>query len=396
VVAALCDASQLKVNEWMANPASGDDWFEIYNPNPQPVALAGLWLSDDLVNRLKQEIPPLSFMASGLYGFQRFWADGHPELGANHVSFQLKASGEAVALSAASGALIDGLAFGAQAVGVSQGRLPDGGATVVSFPGTDTPGDSNYLPIQGVILNEVLSHASAPLEQAIELQNTNAAPANIGGWYLSNAKHTLKRYRIPNNTIIPANGYIVFYEYQFNALGDPNRFSLNAALGDQVYLSVADGNGNLTGYRAVMSFGPAENATSFGRYVTTVGEPHFVAMSTRTFGVDNPDTVQQFRTGTGLPNAYPKVGPIVISEIMYHPPDVGGLDDTLDEFIELHNITASTQPLYHPTFPSNTWELKNAVSFTFPTNLSIAPNDFLLVVSFDPADAAQLSAFRTK
>ncbi|PYJ01968.1 MAG: hypothetical protein DME25_17135, partial [Verrucomicrobia bacterium] len=29
----LGDPMALKVNEWMANPASGDDWFEIYNPN---------------------------------------------------------------------------------------------------------------------------------------------------------------------------------------------------------------------------------------------------------------------------------------------------------------------------------------------------------------------------
>ena len=38
--------SNLKVNEWMANPASGSDWFELYNPDANPVALAGLYLSD--------------------------------------------------------------------------------------------------------------------------------------------------------------------------------------------------------------------------------------------------------------------------------------------------------------------------------------------------------------
>ena len=32
--------SGLRVNEWMANPASGDDWFEIYNMGASPVATA--------------------------------------------------------------------------------------------------------------------------------------------------------------------------------------------------------------------------------------------------------------------------------------------------------------------------------------------------------------------
>src|SRR5439155_7984820 len=42
----LGDAARLKVNEWMANPEPGkDDWFEIYNPNPLPVALGGLYLT---------------------------------------------------------------------------------------------------------------------------------------------------------------------------------------------------------------------------------------------------------------------------------------------------------------------------------------------------------------
>jgi hypothetical protein len=144
-----------------------------------------------------------------------------------------------------------------------------------------------------------------------------------------------------------------------------------------------------------VSFGAAENAVSFGRYVTSVGESHFVAMGTLTFGSDTPDTVLDFRQGQGTNNAYPKVGPIVISEIMYHPPDLNGTnDDTINEYIELRNISSTNQPLYHPGFPTNSWRLRDAVSFTFPPGASMAPNGLLLVVPFDPADTAQLNAFR--
>src|SRR5204863_6146476 len=53
IAAQLASASAVRVNEWMAIPNSGDDWFELFNPNAQPVALGGLYLTDDL-NDLKR------------------------------------------------------------------------------------------------------------------------------------------------------------------------------------------------------------------------------------------------------------------------------------------------------------------------------------------------------
>src|SRR6185436_18410297 len=119
--------------------------------------------------------------------------------------------------------------------------------------------------------------------------------------------------------------------------GRPPYFGLDSLHGDQVYLFTADGAGNLTGYRTGAEFGPAANGVSFGRFQTSVGVD-FTALGVRTFGADAPATVDQFRTGAGLTNAYPLVGPVVISEIMYHPPDAGTNDNVLDEFIELRNI----------------------------------------------------------
>jgi hypothetical protein len=396
-------AVSLKLNEWMANPKSGDDdWFELYNPNAQPVALGGLHLSDLLTtpaNRMKHRIAPLSFIGIGGWAYQRFVADGNVGAGPDHVGFNLNKDGEQIGLSTATGALIDGITFGVQAQAVSQGRLPDGAANIVSFPGTASPGDPNYQLLTNVVINEVLTHTDAPFEDAIELRNLSGVSVNIGGWYLSDAKHDLKKFRIPNGTVLPPNGFKVFYEYQFNDITNNPAFAfaLSSVNGDEVYLGQTTTNDALTGYRAQASFGAAENGIPFTRYVTSVGEAHFVAESARTFGVDAPETVEQFRTGTGLPNAYPKVGPIVISEIMYHPPDIGGTnDDTLNEFIELRNIGSMTVPLYDPIFPSNVWKLKDAVSFSFPPNTSIAADGLLLVVSFDPADTAQLNAFRSK
>jgi hypothetical protein len=146
IAASLGDPQALKINEWMADPLFGSDWFEVYNPNPAPVDLSGLHLSDNVSDPLKHVLPPLSFVGNAAYAFQKFEADESLEAGADHVSFKLSASGESLVLSTANGVLIDGISFGPQMTGISQGRLPDGGRTVVAFSRSASPGSSNYLP----------------------------------------------------------------------------------------------------------------------------------------------------------------------------------------------------------------------------------------------------------
>ena len=73
------------------SPASGADWFELFNPSAQPVDLSGLYLTDDLNNRLKfPPLPARSYIAAGLDGFIKFIADNDTTAGADHVPFALK------------------------------------------------------------------------------------------------------------------------------------------------------------------------------------------------------------------------------------------------------------------------------------------------------------------
>ena len=58
-----------------------------------------------------------------------------------------------------------------------------------------------------VLINEILSHTDLPQTDVIELYNPNSEPANIGGWYLTDDFLIPKKYRIPNGTVIPGNGY---------------------------------------------------------------------------------------------------------------------------------------------------------------------------------------------
>ncbi|HMJ89161.1 MAG TPA: lamin tail domain-containing protein, partial [Candidatus Acidoferrum sp.] len=339
----------LKVNEWMADPESGEDWFEIYNPSPLPVALGGLYLSDSTANRTKHQIAPLSFIGTSTNGYLQFHADNVIGAGADHVGFSLNDEGEAVAISTTNGTLIDGFTFGQQVFGVSQGRFPDGAVTTNAFPGTASPAAPNWRKLATVAINEVLTHTDEPFEDAVELRNLTGTAIDIGGWWLSDDDSELRKFQVPSPTVIPANGFVVIYESAFT---NPESAAIAFALGsggDEVVLS-ASSNSVLTGFRARVDFGAAANGVSFGRYVTSDGRDEFVPMSTRSFGVDDPGSVAEFRLGTGKTNAYPRVGPIVISEVMYHPPEIGTNDNTRDEFVELRNITTAAVPLYDVSF----------------------------------------------
>ncbi len=400
--ASLGSVGALRVNEWMAVPLSGDDWFELFNTDSQPVDLGGLFVTDDpsSVGLVRNPIAPLSFIDGRKW--VRFVADGGVAKGREHVAFSLDGQGETLRLYTTNLALIDAIDFGLQTSGVSQGRLPDGAAGIVWFTATPTPNGANYLPLDEVVINEVLAHTDPPLEDAIELFNPGAANVAIGGWYLSDTASDLKRYRIPDGATVPAGGYRVFYQNQFGpADGEsdaPPLFTLNSAHGDQVHLSEADALGNLTGRRASISFGASSNGVAIGRWPTSVGVD-FTAMASRTFGVDSPSTVAEFRTGSGKTNSLPLVGPVVIHEILYHPAPLGpgepvGADA---EFIELHNLSASAVALYDPVRPTNVWQLADGVRFNFPANTSIPAGGHLVVVPFDPVtNAAAKAAFQSR
>ena len=231
-------------------------------------------------------------------------------------------------------------------------------------PGLDDPSAN----IPTILINEILTHTDLPAVDTIELHNPNAFPVNIGHWYLTDRRTTPKKFRIPAPTTIPAGGFVTFDESDFNPVPgvDPS-FSLSSH-GDEVYLFSGDAAGNLTGYSHGFTFLAAANGVSFGRYLTSTGEPHYPPQATLTLGA---------------PNTGPRVGPIVIDEIHYQPP-VGDA-----EFLELRNLTASTVPLYNVEYPDLVWRV-NGIDFTFPPGTQIPPNGLVLIVSGDPG------AFRTK
>jgi hypothetical protein len=362
----------LSINEWMAAPAYGEDWFELHNSGSSPVAIGGLYLSDTPGTPQVTRIPALSYIAAG--GFTRFEADAGTT-GGNHCNFKLSAGGETLVLTAANGTgTLDSVSFGSQAADVSQGCLPDGGTLIASFALTASPEQPNWLPAP-VVVNEALARPAAGGEDFIELHNPTAAAVAIGGWWLSDDFRTPKKYQLPAGTSIAAGGYRVVAAPQFAAGAIP--FSLGST-GDEVCLAAADGGGELTGYRSQVSFAASPAGAGFGR----------VAAAGLANGRGGSEFWPLAGVTPGAVNGPARVRPVIFNEVMYHPVDgAGGLDVTATEFIELHNPTNAAADL-------SGWRLKGDSDFTFPAGISLPAAGYLLLVGFDPADPAALGTFR--
>jgi hypothetical protein len=217
------------------------------------------------------------------------------------------------------------------------------------------------LPTGTVVINEVMTHSHGTAPDWIELYNTSGSAIDISGWYLSDSDRRLTgeyAYQIPNGTIIPAYGYIVCYENQFGA-----KFKLSEN-GDNVYLSIPRDGKNFG--MDDRTFDASEMSVSFGRYTTSTGDVKFVAMDSNT---------------PGTANAYPKVGPVVINEVMYYW-DTGNPDNDYHEYIELYNIEDYAVNLwtYDPcTSTDLSWEVTKGISYTFPYHTTIPAHGYLIV-----------------
>ncbi len=224
-------------------------------------------------------------------------------------------------------------------------------------PGADDPAPA----IAPVVLNEVLTHTVVG-QDFIELHNPTPAPVDVSGWFLTDDRAVPQKFRIPEGAVIPAQGYTVFTEADFNPTpGQGLSFTLNGE-GDDVYVFSGDAAGQLTGYSHGFAFAAAPDGVSFGRHVLSTGEELYPLQSTAT---------------PGLINAGPRVGPVVISEVHYHPRPGD------DPFVEIYNAGTGAVPFFEDA-ATNTWRL-NGVDFSFPAGFTLPARGYVVVAGTEPA-----------
>jgi len=214
------------------------------------------------------------------------------------------------------------------------------------------------------VVNEVLAHSHDIAPDWIELFNNSSQALNLGGWYLSDDPDVPRKYRIADGTFIPGHGYLVFYEDLNFGVGniDPGAlvpFALSEN-GDTVNI-LGPGNGLQPDYVEKEVFGASLRGVTKGRYYKESTRTYnFVTLATPT---------------PGAPNSDPLTGPVVISEIMYHPP----VSDA--EYIELTNIETNQVSLFDSSV-NVSWRMTKGIDHVFPSNAPVvlAPGEKILLV----------------
>jgi hypothetical protein len=239
-------------------------------------------------------------------------------------------------------------------------------------PGRD---DIGLIPDPGaIVINEILAHAHDEASDWIELYNTSDTVVDLGGWFLSDDRDNLAKYQIAPGTMLRPNEYLVLrQETHFGNVNDPGThvpFALSEN-GEWVHLSSAH-NAELTGYRSSEDFGASLTGVPFGRhYKSSTDNYNFVAMALET---------------PGAANSEPKVGPVVVSEIMYNPdwPVDSPYTDDQYEYIELHNVTGEPVTLYDFEM-GRPWKFTDGIEYAFPEDPAVTiPAGGHILIARDP------------
>ncbi|MDI6451203.1 lamin tail domain-containing protein [Anaerobaca lacustris] len=340
-------AESLRVSELMYHPADPNaEYVELTNIGSQTINLNLVAFTDGIQFTFRSvELAPGAYVlvAEDVAAFEAAYGAGLPVVGP--YSGKLSNAGERIELRDATGAVIQSFTYRDDWYRITDGQ---GFSLTVKDPaGSDSldakdawrpsaraggsPGfdDSGVVPELGaVVLNEVLASTTAGAPDWIELHNTTDEAIEVGGWFLSDGARNPMKYEIAPGTIIGPKGYLVLREDEtFGNEDDPGchvPFALSRD-GETLYLH-SGADGALTGYSVQETFGASETDVTLGRHRTSTGSYDFIALRAATPGAANDE---------------PRVGPVVISEIMYNP-----AERSEAEYVKLLNVSDAPVTLY--------------------------------------------------
>ncbi len=239
-------------------------------------------------------------------------------------------------------------------------------------PGKADPQSSPLLVINEFAAHTDYANPAKPEYDSndwIELYNLGSTLPLVD-LYLSDDAADLKKWRIPAGTV-NAQGFFTFDEVTGFHSPITNGFGLNKA-GEELYLSYLPGNSQDRVLDAIHYKGQ-ENGITFGRFP------------------DGGNFFYSLKPTRGTTNVL-AAKPMVISEIMYHPPDETNLlDNTWAEFVEIYNSSSETADFYNT---NGSYRIDGGISFTFPPNFTLPATNSVLLVSFSPSDSAAVARFK--
>jgi len=395
------DYTNIKITEVHYNPADEDifdgsdlEFIELKNTGSTPIILTGVYFSDGI----EFSFPEGSTIGGGEFIVIAYDPEVFSSATGNTADYKylskLSNSGEHIALADPFGDIIteveysdtepwpekaDGMGYSLVPTNIN----PTGNQNDVSKWRTSTliggsPGaDDELIEFDPIIITEVLANSSDPYVDMIEIYNPNNKSVNIEGWLLNDKLSDDDAWTIPNGTTIEANSYMVFHEGDYssngNVISDAEDFGSAFSIGsdgDEVYILSAS-NGTLIGYSNGFELEPTLENISYGEYTNSIGDKDIVALKEQTFGDEN---------------SAPKVGPVVITQIM-HTPETSGF-----EFIQIKNISAETVKLYDENHPENTWKV-NGLSFNFDQGTELTSGEAIYLIANDASESSFRSTY---
>ena len=394
------DFTTLAINEWLADSdvLFANDFIEIYNPDPLPVPIGGLYITDDPVAKPgKHQFPPVSFIDPG--GYRVFLADEDAGQNARHLNFRLSPRQEMIALFDADLNEIDKVLYYGQTTDVSQGRSPDGAAEYAFFelptPGvrnSETATETTTERIELVPFDAQWSYEQSGNDLGTEWRavdfDDSEWPVGAGPLGVENSV-----LAVPLNTNLTIQQEPYYFRTTFTLDVDPaeiTELNLTTQIDDGAIFYFNDDIDHRVGLPAgTIDFGTSANRItgnaalegpfSIPTSALRRGDNVIAVELHQHNGGNSSDIVMGLmleavitRTTSGEVDSFEKelalLDALRVTELMYNPAGGSSL-----EFIELRNT--SFEPL-----DLNGVRIRSGIDFTFP-EMTLRPGQYVVVVS---------------
>ena len=203
-------------------------------------------------------------------------------------------------------------------------------------------------------INELLTHAVGGNDW-IELYNSSSQTNSLAGLTLTDDLTRPTRFVFPPGYTLGGGQYLLLTSAQLG-------FGFSATGESASLLQVA--GTNIIRILDSAEFPAADQGETFGLFQRSDGILDLTELSYPTPGTNN---------------ALPRVGPVVISELMPTP------SPNYAEYLELTSITNGPVPLFDPLRPTNVWTISGIGNYAFPTGTVLAACSTIIVCATNPA-----------